>query len=317
MSTDDELGADQDREDDAVRAAPGAGPRVSVLIPAYRSHETVAGTLEALSRQEFPGSFEIVVVDSSPDSRTEEVVRAFPEVRFQRSQRRLLPHAARNEAARLAKGELLVFTDPDVYPRTDWLATLVAAHRETSHVVVGSLDCHGDRWLDLGIHLCKFSKWLPGGEPRPLDMSPTANMLIPRGLFTDVGGFDGELMLGDALLSWNLTRRKEVLWFEPRAVVDHHHTSAFREFLEERFHRGYLFGQLRSRWSGHGRLRDFWFLVVSVLPIRLGRILGLVLRDSRRAGWTERLASTLPIVVSGHVASLLGEARAYFRSLRA
>ena len=41
-------------------------PAVSVIIPAYNSHDTLAGCLEALSRQTFQ-DFETLVVDSGPD----------------------------------------------------------------------------------------------------------------------------------------------------------------------------------------------------------------------------------------------------------
>ena len=44
-------------------------PRVSVVIPAYRSAATIAGTLTALRAQRFR-DFETVVVDSSPDDAT-------------------------------------------------------------------------------------------------------------------------------------------------------------------------------------------------------------------------------------------------------
>lgn len=302
--------------DDAEALAPRPEhPRVSVVVPAYLSHETVGGCLEALRRQEYR-NFEVVLVDSSPDERTAQVVRGgFPEIRFVRSMRRLLPHAARNEGVSRARGDLLAFTDPDVYPRPDWLGELVAAHEATGHPVVGALACHGRRWLDVGIHLCKFSKWLPAGGGRPVDMSPTANMLLDRASFEAVGGFDGECLLGDALLSWRLVERGHTLWFAPRAEVAHHHLSGPRSFLRERFERGVLFGDLRAAWSGHGRGRSLLYLAVSLLPIRVGRILALVAGHCRAAGELRGFFGTLPVVALGHAASLLGESRAHLRHL--
>lgn len=290
-----------------------AGPAVSVIIPCYRSQDTVGGCLQALRRQSRE-DVEVVVVDSSPDDATAQVVRRFPEVTFVRSAERLLPHAARNRGVERAGGELLVFTDPDVYAAPDWIERLVAAHEgRRDRVVVGALACHGERWLDVGVHLCKFSKWLPGGPPRPVDVSPTANMLIHRATFAALGGFSDDHMLADALFSWRLTERGCTLWFEPRAVVEHHHLTGPRAFLRERYQRGALFGDLRSGWNGHGPGRDLLYLTVSVLPIRLPRILALVAGHCRTAGQLGALVRTLPVVVLGHAASLLGEARAYGR----
>ena len=48
-------------------------PRVSVVIPAFCSHQTIGSCLTALRSQSFR-DFESIVVDSSPDARTSEVV---------------------------------------------------------------------------------------------------------------------------------------------------------------------------------------------------------------------------------------------------
>lgn len=295
-------------------------PAVSVVIPAYGSHRTLAGCLAALSRQTFR-DFETIVVDSSPgelSALAERTVReSFPAAGFERSAGRLLPHDARNRGVELSCGELLVFTDPDVYARPDWLERLLAAHRSTGEPVVGALACHGSRWLDQGIHLCKFSKWLPGGRPRPVDMSPTANMLISRLQFEEAGGFPGGEFLGDVTLSRSLRRRGRRLWFEPRAVVEHHHLQDLGRFFQERFTRGRMYGELRLGWSAEGgRGAALAWLAATVLPLRFARILGLVALHSARADQAGRYLAALPLVAAGHAASLAGEAAAYTRRLR-
>lgn len=290
-------------------------PLVSVIIPAYNSHDTIAGCLAALAGQTFQ-DFETIVVDSGPDGATERIAgEGFPHIRFERSACRLLPHAARNRGVELARGELLVFTDPDVYARPDWLERLVEAHRATGEVIVGSLLCHGGRWLDQGIHLCKFSKWLPGGAARPVDMSPTANMLISRRQFETAGGIPGDSMLGDVTLSRLLRQRGRRLWFEPRAAVEHHHLQDLAGFLRERYTRGKMFGGLRLGWLNRRRGPSFTYLAVTVLPVRLARILALVALHAWRAGQTDWYLATLPLVAAGHAASLAGEAVAYSRRL--
>ncbi|HEX6902830.1 MAG TPA: glycosyltransferase [Thermoanaerobaculia bacterium] len=290
-------------------------PALSVIIPAYNSHDTIERCLEALSRQTFQ-DFETIVVDSGPDGTTERLVpERFPWVRFERSPRRLLPHAARNRGVELSRGDLLVFTDPDIYAHPEWLARLLEAHRSTGEVIVGSLACHGGRWVDQGIHLCKFSKWLPGGAPRPVDMSPTANMLLSRQQFEEAGGLPGAEMLGDVTLSRSLHQNGRRLWFEPRAVVEHHHIQQVKDYLRERYTRGKMFGDLRVGWLAGHRGASLKYLAVTVLPVRLARILALVGLHSWQAGQTGRYLATLPLVVVGHGASLAGEAMAYARHL--
>ncbi|HKI03353.1 MAG TPA: glycosyltransferase [Thermoanaerobaculia bacterium] len=293
----------------------GPRPALSVVIPAYDSHDTLAGCLEALERQTFR-NFETIVVDSGPDGTSERIVaERFPWVRFERSARRLLPHAARNRGVELARAELIVFTDPDIYARPGWLERLLDAYRATGEVVVGALACHGDLWRDQGIHLCKFSKWLPGGRPRSLDMSPTANMLIAKKRLAEAGGLPGDEMLGDVVLSRGVLERGGRLWFEPRAVVEHHHLQGVRSYLRERYTRGKMFGEMRAGWLGDRRGRLLLYLAVTVLPVRLARILALVGLHAGQAGQTGRFVSTLPLMMAGHGASLAGEAAAYARRL--
>lgn len=292
-----------------------AKPILSVVVPAYNSHDTLGGCLEALERQTFR-DFEVIVVDSGPNPESARLARErFAWVRFERSARRLLPHAARNRGVELARSSLLVFTDPDCYAHPDWLTTLLAAHQRSRGVVVGALACHGKRWTDQGIHLCKFSKWLPGGSPRPVDMSPTANMLISRADFQAAGGLPGQELLGDVTLSWNLRGGGRDLLFEPGAVVEHHHIQTVRDYLSERYKRGKMFGDLRCARLGGRRTAALRYLMVTVLPVRLARITALVGAHAWRAGHTGSFLSTLPLVLAGHGASLAGEAVAYVRRL--
>lgn len=256
----------------------------------------------------------MTVVDSSPDEACVEVARDFPWARLDRSAERLLPQAARNRGAHHSRGSLLVFTDPDVYAAPDWLERLVTAHRANGHPVVGALACHGRRALDRAIHLCKFSKWLPGGEPRPVDMSPSANMLIPRELFTGVGGFPAEAMQGDALLSWRLREGGATLWFEPSAIVEHHHLESPGSYVRERYRRGRELAALRLAWAGGSRGYALQRLLLTAIGPRLVSNLGLVARHAARARQLGSFCLLAPLVATGFAANLAGEARTYAAS---
>lgn len=290
-------------------------PQVSVIIPAYFSQDTIAFCLQTLRAQTYR-DFETIVVDSSPDARCEEIVRGgFPEVLFVRSPMRLLPHAARNRGASHARGSLFVFTDPDVSFDSQWLEALVRSHRGGGGPISGAIDCFGSRWLDCGVHLCKFGKWLPGGSPRLIDCAPTANLLVTRALYEAIGGFRDEEFLGDLIFSWEASRRGERLQFEPAAVVFHEHRHGIGSFLRERFERGIVFAGVRTRWHGSRRRTALFYLAVSVLPIRYPRILALVAGQAWRAGWRLRYLSTFPLFAAGHAASLAGESLGYLRFL--
>ncbi len=278
------------------------------MIAAYDAHRTVGRCLESLRGQTFR-DFEVILVDSSPGDETAGIARAFPEVRLERSGSRLYPHEARNRAAAHAAGELLVSIDADVYPHPDWLERLVGEHDAGAEVVVGAIAPHGGRLLELGIHFCKFAKFLPAGEPRAVDTAPTANLLVRRDDFARVGGMRGDRYVADVGLGRALEALGRRLRFAPRAVVDHHHTSSFVAFLRERWVRGRIYGELRASWLPPYKIA--FYLLISILPIRLARVAALTLRHCVGANRTGAFLLTWPIVLAGHAASLGGESSAY------
>jgi glycosyltransferase involved in cell wall biosynthesis len=295
-----------------------ATPRVSVVIGAYDTAETIAGCLEALRRQTYR-DFEVVLIDSSSDEETVRIAAEFPEVVFEHSPSRLYCHEARNRAIARARGPLLACLDADVYPRPEWLAELVTAYDRTGEVIVGALICHGSRLRDRGIHLCKFAKFLPhdllpDAAPRVIDTAPTANLLIAHDDLERAGGLRGERYLADVTLERALLANGKHLLFIGTAVAAHHHRQSFRAFLTERYVRGRLFGTMRSRWlSGRGEIS--LFLAASVLPVRLLKIAGHVLGHCLRGRQFGTLLVTFPIVLAGHAAWLAGESVSYARAL--
>jgi glycosyltransferase involved in cell wall biosynthesis len=290
-----------------------ASPRVSVIVAAFGAHETLGRCLASLRSQTFR-DFEVILVDSSPGEESARIASAFPEIRFERSASRLYPHEARNLAASKARGALLVSLDADVYAHPECLAELVREYDASAQVIVGAIACHGRRLRDLGMHFCKFAKFLPGGQVRVIDTGPTANLLVARADFEQVGGMHGGQYLADVTLGQALEAIGKELRFAPRAVVEHHHTDSIAEFLRERFVRGRMFGRMRLSWL-RTRRSIALYLIVSILPIRLARIAALTYRYCAGANMTGAFLLTWPLALAGHAAWLAGESIAYAGAL--
>jgi glycosyltransferase involved in cell wall biosynthesis len=290
-------------------------PILTVVMPAFESHSTLPGSLRAIERQEFRG-FEVVLVDSSPTNRGAEIaIRDFPWVRLVRPGRRLLPHEARNLGVSVSKADLIVFTDPDIYPSPGWLRRLLTAYEHDGGLVVGSVACHGRRWVDVGTHLAKFDLWLPGGKRRPIKIAPTLNCLCSRALYEQVGGFRGEFMIGDTIFSWNVAGAGHPVTFEPEAIVWHHHLASWGSLLRERYLRGAEFGRVRSRLGGWSRWRLALQLVITLLPLRWAGLVMRTLSHSIQARMFRDFLFTSPIIVSAHAAWLAGEIGGYLVEL--
>ncbi len=290
-------------------------PSVAIIIPAYDSSRTIRQSLSGFCNQSYP-ALEIVVVDSSPDDSVSKIVASgFPALTYVHSEKRLLPHAARNLGVQMTASELLIFTDPDIYAPPDWVGSLVRAHQHHGGVIIGALTNHTDAWLDWGVHLGKFDAFLPALEDRPLGFCATANMLCSRRDFECAGGFQDGEMLGDLLISWKFDKNGVPILLAPRAAVEHHHTQSFTAFLRERYVRGNDFGRLRIQEFHWTKSRILRHLLITISGLRLAGLLLREARNSQQAGLIIKFLYTFPVSSMGQFFWLLGETGEYLRAL--
>jgi glycosyltransferase involved in cell wall biosynthesis len=289
-------------------------PRVSIMIPGYQSTDTIADCLRGLREQTF-GDFEVIVVNSSRDDATQRLVEAnFPDALFEQAPDRLLPHAARNRAAARARGELLVFTDPDCRSHRDWLELMIKAHDAGHQLVCGAIELSDDaRWFERGVHLCKYSFRLSHLHSAATWIAGTANASCTREVWNAVGPFDGKCFAGDALFSWRATAHGWKPWFEPSAVVVHRYRGSMMSLIRERFLRGDDFAAARMQFEGWTRARAAAHVVA--LPLALGIVLARGWKDAVAVGRGWTFIETLPVQIAGHAAWLAGEARSYYRRM--
>lgn len=93
---------------------------VTVIIPVYNNAEMLALCLEAIRAQTFPAErFEVIVVDNASTDNCRSVVDAHGFIYLLETKPG--SYAARNAGIRLAKGEILAFTDSDCRPASGWL----------------------------------------------------------------------------------------------------------------------------------------------------------------------------------------------------
>jgi GT2 family glycosyltransferase len=280
-------------------------PRVSVIVPVYESHATLRACLQSLSEQTFR-DFELIIVDSSADDRARALAEGItPSGTYIHSPIRLWPQAARNVGARHAKGELLVFTDPDIYPPRRWLQMLVTAAAEHS-VVLGSIACHGRRFIDRGAHFCKFAICLPGGTAREVALGWSGNIGVRRSVFDAVGGWEAGFIQGDSVFTERVRRAGHPLWFEPGCWVAHDHDGVtLAAFVKERFGRGREFAAMEVQ----GILRDGRWAVamtparalgmMAITPLRIANAMRRIFAAAWRGGLTADCVQAAPLVFLG------------------
>lgn len=210
---------------------------VSVIIPVYNDGARLARCLQALAVQSLgAGRFEVIVVDNGSRDSPAEVVADFP---FARLLTEALPgsYNARNAGAAIARGTCLAFTDSDCRPDRDWLANAVDYF--VAHPAVSAIG--GRIELDSGAKpsaAALYERIYAFRQDRYVGQhgfAATANLIVRRNVFEEVGSFDGVRKSGGDL-EWGqrLAAAGHVMRYVPQVVVHHPVRGALGELVRKR-----------------------------------------------------------------------------------
>jgi glycosyltransferase involved in cell wall biosynthesis len=176
-----------------------SAPTVTVVIPAYNEATYIDRLLEALSKQEFK-DFEVIVSDAQSKDGVAEIVDSFNK---QLSITLLEtppkgPAAGRNEGAKLAKGEWLLFLDADDdIDDPNFMSTLLNEAQEHRWKTASTkMKVKDASFLE------RFGTWsnykyikLLSHTKHPV--SPGWCILTNRALFEKFGGFNEKIQFGE------------------------------------------------------------------------------------------------------------------------
>ena len=210
-----------------------ARPAVSVVLPFAGDREEAEEALDALAAIDLREGDEVVVVDNSADG----VVPEREGVVVVRTAAEHSAYHARNAGVDRARGEWLLFVDADCRPRPGLLAAYFdPPPAEGDGAVVGEVAGDPDqdglvpRYSRSRGHLTqKMHVEFPF---RPFGV--TANMLVRRAAWEDVGGFqEGIRSTGDVEISWRLQDAGWTIGYRPEAVVEHAHRESVRALVRQ------------------------------------------------------------------------------------
>jgi peptidoglycan/xylan/chitin deacetylase (PgdA/CDA1 family) len=177
--------------------------RVSVIIPAYNEEAMIGCTLESLSKQDYEGSIEIIVVDNNSTDGTAAAAGAW-DVRVVRESRKGYIYAL-IRGFECASGDILVTTDADTVLPRNWISTLARTFEEDAQVVAagGGIEFYDANWKGRLFAACILPIAL--SYDRLCFSYPHlwgANMAVRRSAFIKAGGWTGKFNLhADADLS--------------------------------------------------------------------------------------------------------------------
>lgn len=166
--------------------------RISVIVPFYNSERYIERCIEGLLSQDYPAQeYEVIMVDNGGADRSAGIVQRYPSITLLEEAKRG-SYAARNRGLRVAKGDIVAFTDADCVPCRTWLSEIVAAMREPEiGIVLGQRDYEGTS-LPLALleaYENEKHEWVFQSGVPELYYGRTGNMAVRRAIFDELGPF--------------------------------------------------------------------------------------------------------------------------------
>ncbi|MCB0166146.1 MAG: glycosyltransferase [Anaerolineae bacterium] len=211
---------------------------VSVIIPAYNSATTLGACLTALQRQTQP-PLEIIVVDDGSTDGTGRVARAYGVIVLSQSNRGA--GVARNRGALAARGHILLFTDADCEPTSDWIEQMLIPFCNEAVVgVKGRYRTRQPQWVARFIQQEYQDRYDLMADQAQIDFIDTYSAGYRREVFWANAGFDPSFrIVEDQEFSFRLAERGYMLVYQPKAVVYHHHKASLAGYAHRKFLVGY------------------------------------------------------------------------------
>ncbi len=162
-------------------------PKVSIVIPTLNEEKYLPVLLGSILAQDFQ-DYEIIVADKRSHDRTRKIAERFQCKLVQGG----LPAEARNNGARVARGEWILFLDADVIIPHDFLAKMLReAKREKLGIATTLFLPISDTNVDRALHKLVFHYFQFMKNFKP--MAPGFCILVKKSIHEQIHGFDEKL----------------------------------------------------------------------------------------------------------------------------
>jgi len=204
-------------------------PLISVVIPAFERVSLTNRAIESVLSQTY-SDFEIILVNdgSAEDYSSVQTRLAQTGHNFIQLEKNRGVSAARNEGARLAKGDWLCFLDADDCWHEDKLKKQVGLHRDSPNCRASQCE---EKWIRSGSLVEKRREQsTPSGDIFKDCLTrccvSASAIMIERSLFSSLGGFDERLRVCEDYDLWlRLSKDHEVLLLEEELTIKYREKS--------------------------------------------------------------------------------------------
>lgn len=282
-------------------------PAMSVVLVTAERYDTLRRTMRCLRGQTIAGQLEIVIAAPDPAQVAVDVEdqNTFHHVQVVEAPPGEMMSAARAAGVRAATAAFVALSEDHTCPAPRWAEAMLERHRE-GYAVVGPLmrNANPTTAVSWAGFLLAYAPWVERDDACEMSFVAGHNSSYRRSLLMAYGDDLDMLLSAEGIIHWELVAAGEKVFFEPQAGTAHINMSRLWPFLLGFFHHGRLFASMRSRqWSWLKRL--VWSAASPAVPVL--RVVRLSRTIRQRYGEKLRLMRLLPAIITGAMASWLGE----------
>jgi cellulose synthase/poly-beta-1,6-N-acetylglucosamine synthase-like glycosyltransferase len=208
---------------------PKVWPHVTVIMPSFNTRDTIFHAIDACKRMDYPGKFDIMVIDDGSIDGSYEQLEKTPGITLIRNEKNRGKASALNYAIGKAKGEIVACIDSDTYPAKDCLTKSVKHFFEDEKIASVVVFVCVNKPKTLLQRIQEIEYWISFGfffrtiaSIDGLYVTPGPTALYRKSVFDKIGGFDEKNLTEDMEIALRMQRHG----FKIRAC---HETSVLTE----------------------------------------------------------------------------------------
>jgi glycosyltransferase involved in cell wall biosynthesis len=218
------------RQDSVVEA--------SIIIPTFNGASRIGRCLDVLLEQTAGRDVEILIVNDGSTDNTIDIVRRYSTVVLI-NQANAGPAAARNRGAMESHGRVLLFTDDDCIPASDWLNSMLEPFKDAE--VVGTKGVYRTRQKGLVARFVQIEyedRYRLMSSADSIDFIDTYSAAFRRDRFLEMSGYDTTFPIAcaeDIELSYRMSNSGWKMKFAPDALVYHIHPETLLAYAAKKY----------------------------------------------------------------------------------
>ena len=224
---------------------------ISVVIGSFNQLDKIKKVIDGFSKQSCTCKFEVIIIDSFSTDHTKSFFDTIDkqglsfDLNFIQRENPNGKSQARNVGVQLSKSEIIVVTDADMIPDSQFIQSHFDAHRHSKELscyegLAYNLDNY-DWPPNLPLNKTQVPEKYKAGDQLDWYYFLTGNVSFPKSLFIVEGGFSEDFKnygWEDLEFGYRLKKRNVPLYYLPAAVNYHYHVITDKEKSERKFEMG-------------------------------------------------------------------------------